>query len=166
MGPKGLVIGTDFNEAMLAQAPIKARKLDLPISFQQADVMQLPFDDAKFDIASIGYGIRNVENPVKALGEMARVTKPGGAVMVLETGDSQWPGMTMAFDFYFKRIVPKLGGMATGRPEAYEYLNKSSKMFPSRDGFLALMRETDRFSSLEFKPLLGGASFIYKGVVR
>jgi demethylmenaquinone methyltransferase / 2-methoxy-6-polyprenyl-1,4-benzoquinol methylase len=165
VGPKGIVIGTDFNEAMLALAPAKARKYDLPISFQQADVTNLPFDDGRFDISSIGYGIRNVENPIKGLSEMARVTKPGGFVMVIETGDSQWPGMTVAFDFYFKRIVPKLGGLATGRPEAYEYLNKSSKKFPSRDGFLSLMKETGRFSKLEFKALLGGASFIYKGTV-
>ncbi len=166
VGSSGRVIGTDFCQEMLDQAPQKAKEQKLEVEFQWADAMKLPFADNSFDVVSISYGIRNVSDPVVALKEMARVCKPGGRVMILETGDHQLPLIQGAFDFYFKRIVPKIGGWVTGKPSAYEYLNRSSKSFPSRDKFLALMKEADTFSSTEFKSLMGGASFIYKGFVK
>lgn len=163
VGPNGKVLGTDFCAEMLDLAPAKAAKRGLNVQFEIADAMNLPYPDATFDVVSIAYGIRNVGDPVKALKEMARVCKPNGRVLILETGDTQMPVLHSAVRFYFKRIVPKLGGWVTGRPEAYEYLNKSSLSFPSREKFLELMSETGRFSSMEFKSLMGGASFIYRG---
>lgn len=158
---KGKVIGTDFCEAMLSHAPGKAESLGLDVRFQKADVLNLPFADKSFDVASIAYGIRNVEDPVRALSEMARVVKPGGSVMVLETGDGQWPMV----DFYFRKVVPRIGGWVTGRRDAYEYLSRSSNKFPSGIDFLALMKSAGRFSSVEFKKFIGGGSFVYKGRV-
>lgn len=158
---KGEVIGTDFCEAMLSHAPQKSLKLSLPVDFQTADVLKLPFADNSFDVASIAYGIRNVEDPVRALSEMARVVKPGGSVMILETGDGQW----RLIDFYFRNVVPRIGGWVTGRRDAYEYLSRSSNKFPSGREFLDLMRATGRFSDLQFRKFIGGGSFAYKGVV-
>ncbi|HMN68021.1 MAG TPA: bifunctional demethylmenaquinone methyltransferase/2-methoxy-6-polyprenyl-1,4-benzoquinol methylase UbiE [Bdellovibrionales bacterium] len=166
VGRRGQVVGTDFCAEMLKHAPDKAKAAGLEVDFQLADAMNLPFADALFDISSIAYGIRNVNDPVKALSEMARVVKPGGAVMVLETGDSPQGGLKPFFDFYFSKVVPRIGGWVTGKRSAYEYLNRSSRGFPSRDGFVRLMQETGRFSSCEYRVLMGGASFIYKGVVR
>lgn len=166
VGDKGKVLGTDFCAEMLELAPPKAKKAGLDIDFQIADAMNLQFADKRFDIASIAYGIRNVADPEKALSEMARVVKPGGRVMILETGDSPDHALRPFFDFYFRKVIPRVGGWVTGKRFAYEYLNNSSRGFPSRDRFLELMKNTGRFEDLEFRVLFGGASFIYRGVVR
>lgn len=165
VGPEGEVIGTDFCKAMLDRAPQKAMEAGLEVEFRAADVLELPFPDSSFDVCSIAYGIRNVEDPKRALNEMSRVVKPGGVVMVIETGDSQWPLFSQAFDVYCKYVMPTIGGLATGQPEAYRYLNQSSSKFPSREHFVELMMATEKFSKVEYLSLLGGASFIYKGQV-
>lgn len=161
----GYVIGTDFCPEMLEKAPLKAEIENLDIDFELADAMSLTYKDDTFDITSIAYGIRNVSNPIKALSEMARVTKKEGVVMILETGETQTPLLKGAMGLYFKHIVPRLGGLVSGNREAYEYLNKSSSSFPCKDDFLELMRKTKKFKRLEYKSLMGGASYIYKGTV-
>lgn len=165
VGPSGQVIGTDFCEAMLKPAPDKANAQGLSVKFEWADVTDLKYTDNSFDICSIAYGIRNVENPIQGLREMARVTRPGGVVMILETGKSQSAIMQFGFDLYFKKMVPVLGGMVTGNRKAYQYLNQSSKNFPCREDFLQLMVQSEGFSHVSYKSLMGGASFIYKGIV-
>lgn len=165
-GPSGQVIGTDFCEAMLEQAPPKAKKLGLEIDFQIADAMNLPFESNHFDVCSIAYGIRNVADPAKALSEMARVVKSGGTVMVLETGDAPENGLKGLFEFYFQQVVPRVGGWVTGHRFAYEYLNRSSRQFPSRESFIQLMDSTGAFEKCEYCVLMGGASFIYRGTVK
>ena len=64
-----------------------------------------------------------------------------------------------------RQLVPRIGGFITGRRDAYEYLNRSSRGFPSRARFLDLMRSTGAFAEVEHRVILGGASFLYKGVV-
>ena len=85
VGTGGRVVGTDFCPEMLETAPQKASKAGLAVEFQVADAMALPFPDATFEVSSISFGIRNVDDPVKCLKEMARVVKPGGRVIVLVT---------------------------------------------------------------------------------
>jgi demethylmenaquinone methyltransferase/2-methoxy-6-polyprenyl-1,4-benzoquinol methylase len=165
VGDLGEVVGTDFCAEMLNLAPPKAEKLGLKIDFQLADVTQLPFEDSSFQVASIAYGIRNVENPVKALQEMARVVKTGGSVMILETG-APHRLFRHAFDFYFQRVVPRVGGWVTGKRHAYEYLNRSSRKFPSGYEFLELLSQTGAFDHGEYRTLMGGASFLYRAVVK
>lgn len=160
----GIVLGTDFCEEMLKHAPAKALSAGLDIDFEIADAMNLKYPDSSFDISSIAYGIRNVADPVKALSEMARVVKPGGVVMVLETGDVQTPVLKPLMKLYFKHMVPLLGGMVSGKKWAYQYLNKSSQSFPSGEEFLKLMRSTGYFSVCQYRSLMGGASYIYKAV--
>lgn len=166
LGPQAEVIGTDFVEEMLVLARQKARILDLQTQFQWADATQLDFSDSHFNVTSIAYGIRNVYDTVKALSEMARVTKPGGKVLILETGDLKNPVLGPLIRLYFNKFVPALGGVVSGNRSAYEYLNQSSAQFPCGMDFLALMDATHRFKKLEFKSLMGGASFIYRGTVR
>lgn len=162
----GEVIGTDFCKEMLEPAPAKAKALGLDIHFEQADVTQLQFSDRQFDISSISFGIRNVSDPVKALREMARVTKPGGRVMILEFGQVNIPVFGGLYNFYSQKVLPKIGGLVTGQGEAYEYLQKSSAAFPCREGFLKLMDESQAFSQREYISLTGGIAYIYKGIVR
>ena len=162
----GKVIGTDFCPEMLIPAPAKAKERGLDIQFEQADVTALQYADKTFDITSISFGIRNVSDPVKALKEMARVTKSGGAVMVLEFGQVRVPLFGPLYNFYSENILPKIGGLVTGQKEAYEYLQKSSAAFPCREEFLSLMDESSAFQHREFIALTGGIAYIYKGIVR
>ena len=166
VGPTGVVIGTDFSPGMLSPAPAKAAKLGLDIQFSQADVTNLPFTDNLFDISSISFGIRNVEEPLKGLSELARVVRPGGTVMVLEFGQPRIPGFRQAYNFYSKYILPKVGGLVTGRRKAYEYLQDSSAQFPCREDFVELMSQTGRYDQIDYRPVSFGIAYLYKGRVK
>ena len=166
VGPTGAVIGTDFCAEMLETAPQKAKQNGLDVQFEIADVTQLQYADKSFDISSISFGIRNVGDPVKGLSEMARVTKSGGRVMVLEFGQMQTPVIKDLYNFYSEKILPKIGGLVTGQREAYEYLQKSSSAFPCREEFLGLMKQTGQFSEMSFKPVSFGIAYIYSGTVK
>jgi len=166
VGVRGRVVGTDFCEEMLKEARAKAGNSHMSVDFTAADAHQLPFADGAFDVASMAYGIRNVEHPEQVLREMARVVKPKGRVMILETGDTPAKAFKPLMDFYTSKIVPRVGGWITGQRAAYEYLNQSSQAFPSRDKFCEMMMATGAFESVNCQVLLGGASFIYNGKVK
>lgn len=166
VGPQGEVLGTDFCAEMLIPAPQKASDRGLDIQFEQADVTDLKYADNRFDISSISFGIRNVGDPAKGLSEMARVTRSGGTVIVLEFGQVNIPIFGALYNFYSQNILPKIGGLVTGQKEAYEYLQKSSAAFPCRSEFIDLMNSTGAFSHCEYKSLSGGIAYIYKGIVK
>jgi demethylmenaquinone methyltransferase/2-methoxy-6-polyprenyl-1,4-benzoquinol methylase len=134
------------------------------IDFEVADAMSLPYADNRFDIASISFGIRNVDDPKVSLQEMARVVKSGGRVVVLEFGQ---PSGIMAFPytFYSKYIIPIVGGLLTGNRDAYQYLPETSAAFPAAERFTEMMANTGCFSSQEFHKLNGGIAYIYIGIV-
>ena len=164
VGPTGKVIGTDFSEAMLETAPKKAQEQNLEINFQTADVMNLPFNDAQFDRVTISFGIRNVQDPQKAIREMARVTKSGGQILILEFGQMKTPVIKDLYNFYSEKVLPYLGGLVTGQTEAYKYLQKSSAKFPCREEFLQWMDETKLFSTTQYTPVSFGIAYIYQGI--
>lgn len=166
VGNTGQVTGTDFCADMLKTAPAKAKSKNLEISFEQADVTKLQYPDNQYDITSISFGIRNVGDPVKALSEMARVTKPGGRVMVLEFGQMQTPIIKDLYNLYSEKVLPKIGGLVTGEQDAYNYLQKSSAAFPCREGFLELMKKSGSFTESNFVPVSFGIAYIYTGVVK
>ncbi|MFP5247895.1 MAG: bifunctional demethylmenaquinone methyltransferase/2-methoxy-6-polyprenyl-1,4-benzoquinol methylase UbiE [Thermoanaerobaculia bacterium] len=160
VGASGRVIGTDFVPEMLELARVKARDIE----FDVADVTRLPFEDNSFDVASISFGIRNVNDPRKGISEMARVVRPGGRVIVLEFGQPRSRAFGALYDFYHRRILPRLGGMVTGEQDAYEYLERSAGRFPCGDEFVALMRGAANFDTIESIPLTFGIAYLYKGV--
>ncbi len=164
VAPGGRVTAVDFCEPMILKAKEKASNRASKVRFFLANALELPFPDHQFDVVAIAYGIRNVADPQLALQEMARVTKPGGCVLILETGDEQSSWLRAGYKIYAKHIMPRIGGWMTGKQDAYEYLNQSSAAFPSRDNFLALLK-TAKFSSAKCRPVLGGASFLYKATV-
>jgi demethylmenaquinone methyltransferase/2-methoxy-6-polyprenyl-1,4-benzoquinol methylase len=119
------VTGQDFSEGMLALAREKAPGL----RFDVGDALALPYDDASFDAVTVGFGARNFADLRRGLTEMARVTKPGGRVVVLEITTPQRPPLSWFFRLWFDRVVPALGRVA-GDPDAYTYLPSSVRRFP------------------------------------
>ena len=165
VGKSGQVIGTDFCAEMLVPAPEKARRAGLSIEFKVADALALPFADHSFDIASIAFGIRNVDDPVQCLRELGRVVRPGGRVVVLEFGQPQG-AFGALFRLYSRVVMPAVGGLLTGNRAAYEYLPKTSAKFPAGDQFLALMDQAGVYSERRATPLTFGTAWVYVGTVR
>ncbi len=164
VGPAGRVVGTDFCAEMLERAPAKAAAAGLEVEFAQADAQALPYADRTFDVASIAFGIRNVDDPVKCLREMARVVRPGGRVVVLEFGQPR--GVFGAlFRIYSSYVLPFVGGLISGRPAAYKYLDRTAAAFPSGDAFTALMKQAGVFSDIADRSLTFGTVHVYTGVV-
>ena len=161
-GPEGHVVGTDFVPEMIKLAREKSSE----VYFEVADVTELPYDDATFDIASISFGIRNVADPRKGIAEMARVVKPGGRVMVLEFGQPRARTFGRFYHVYTRHLLPRLGGAVTGDRAAYEYLQKSAGRFPCGEEFVALMRESAPFASIEFAALTFGIAYLYRATKR
>lgn len=164
VAPGGEVVATDFSPEMLEPGPEKARRRNLDVRFEPADVTALPYPDASFDVASIAFGIRNVADPLAGLSEMARVLRPGGRLMVLEFGQPEGGLMKPLFGFYSRRILPWIGGALTGNRAAYSYLDRSAGSFPCREEFLELMRETNRLTDLAWRSWTGGIAFAYRAV--
>ena len=162
LGPHGRVVAVDFCDEMLKQVPFQ----DSRCIFQTENVLNLSFKNQIFDVTSIAYGLRNLSNMEKGLKEMARVTKSGGYLMVLETGRPQSPIMKPLVSFYCQFIMPILGWLITGNLKAYKYLNSSSAVFPSGESMIQKFKSTGCFKNITYYPLMGGASFIYKAQVQ
>jgi demethylmenaquinone methyltransferase / 2-methoxy-6-polyprenyl-1,4-benzoquinol methylase len=120
------VTGLDFSEPMLELARGKAPGVD----WVQGDALDLPFEDGRFDAVTVGFGARNFSDLDRGLREMARVTRPGGRVVVLEITTPQKPPLSWFFRVWFDRVVPALGRVA-GDPDAYSYLPSSVRRFPA-----------------------------------
>jgi demethylmenaquinone methyltransferase / 2-methoxy-6-polyprenyl-1,4-benzoquinol methylase len=162
VGESGHVVGTDFVPEMLVLARAKTRDVE----FEVADVTNLPYDDRSFDIASISFGIRNVDDPRKAAAELARVVRPGGRVVILELGQPQNVWFCRLYGWYRRNVMPRVGGLVTGEKDAYEYLESSAGRFPCGDEFVALMNESGRFVHVEYLALTGGIAYLYRGIVQ
>jgi demethylmenaquinone methyltransferase / 2-methoxy-6-polyprenyl-1,4-benzoquinol methylase len=125
VGQGGRVVGLDFSERMLELAREKAPG----IRFEPGNALELPYGDSEFDAVTVGFGARNFSDLGRGLSEMARVTRPGGRVVVLEITTPQRPPLSWFFSAWFDRVVPLLGRLA-GDPDAYTYLPSSVKRFP------------------------------------
>lgn len=165
VGDRGYVLGTDFCREMIEHAPQKAREHGLIVDFEVADAMDLPYESDRFDIASIAFGIRNVDDPVQALKEMGRVVKPGGKVVILEFGQPKGL-LKYPYEMYSQYIMPAVGGWISGNREAYTYLPRTSAEFPAGNNFVNLMKKSDTFTSQMFEKLTGGIAYIYVGTVQ
>jgi demethylmenaquinone methyltransferase/2-methoxy-6-polyprenyl-1,4-benzoquinol methylase len=119
------VTGSDFAPAMLEIARTKAPGL----AFEEGDALELAYPDDSFDAATVGFGARNFADLDRGLGEMTRVVRPGGRVVVLEITTPQKPPLSWFFRAWFDHAVPALGRLA-GDPDAYTYLPSSVRRFP------------------------------------
>lgn len=160
-GKKALVTGVDFSENMLAVAKQRALENKSSAEFLPADIESLPFDDESFNSASISFGIRNVRDLSKGLGEIWRILKPGGKLFILEFGQPQNEAFAKVYGFYSNVILPQLGGLVSGKKEAYKYLNQTSLTFPSSSAFCELVKKTTLFKSCKSESLSFGIAYIY-----
>jgi demethylmenaquinone methyltransferase/2-methoxy-6-polyprenyl-1,4-benzoquinol methylase len=119
------VVGLDFSERMLDLAREKAPTIE----FVRGNALELPQPTGSFDAVTVGFGARNFSDLARGLGELARVTRPGGRVVILEITTPQRPPLSWFFRLWFDRAVPALGRLA-GDSDAYTYLPSSVRRFP------------------------------------
>jgi demethylmenaquinone methyltransferase/2-methoxy-6-polyprenyl-1,4-benzoquinol methylase len=163
------VIGLDFTPQMIDRARQKARsrglaRRPLPREFVVGDLLALPFDDDRFAAVTVGWGVRNVPDVPRAFAEMARVTRPAGRVICLE---STMPpdGLARLFHaVWMGRIVPLLGRVVTGDPSAYAYLPASVAAFPRADELAAIMARAG-LTDVRYRRLGLGAVALHVGAV-
>jgi demethylmenaquinone methyltransferase/2-methoxy-6-polyprenyl-1,4-benzoquinol methylase len=182
VSPGGEVIGCDFAEAMLARARAKAAsgrasRAVIP-SFELADALALPYEDASFDAATVGFGARNFSDLGRGVAEMARVVRPGGRVVVLEITKPQRPPLSLFYRLWFDSLVPLLGRAAAALPQrarpsqapapsvaqAYAYLPSSVRRFPGPDQLVGELARSG-LTHVGYVLLAGGIIAIHTGTV-
>lgn len=159
--PDAHVVGSDPSSRMLEVGADKVARsgLDDRVELQIGDAQALPYDTDSFDGCCIAFGIRNVPNRRAALSEMARVTKPGGRVTVLELGEPSVGWLSPIARFHVRKVIPRIGSMLSGSRE-YKYLQESIAAFPSADEFAEQMQASG-LHVLEVKPLTFGACTLF-----
>ncbi len=162
--PSLTIVGADFCEPMLAGARKRAPKDDPNgrTTFDEADVMALPYADASFDGATMGFSMRNVVDIVGMLKETRRVLKPGARFVNLDVSKAPNPLFRRLFNVYFYKLVPLVGGLIGGSRSAYTYLPNSLTNFPDADGLAERFR-TAGFRNVRYVRLGGGAIAIHVG---
>jgi demethylmenaquinone methyltransferase / 2-methoxy-6-polyprenyl-1,4-benzoquinol methylase len=151
------VTGLDFSERMLE----RARRKSTQIEWVRGDLLALPFDDASFDAATVGFGVRNVADLEQALAELRRVLRPGGRLAILEITHPRGI-LRPFFSLWFDRIVPLLGRLLPGG-SAYTYLPASVKRFPDAEALVELMR-AHGFGEIRLRLLGGSIVALHSGV--
>jgi demethylmenaquinone methyltransferase/2-methoxy-6-polyprenyl-1,4-benzoquinol methylase len=158
----GRVTGLDFSEKMLERAQRKAVHRKDVLEWVQGDMLALPFADATFDAATVGFGVRNVADLALALRELRRVLRPGGRLAILEI--TQPRGVLRPFySLWFDRVVPLLGRALPGGA-AYTYLPASVKRFPTAERLRDMLREAG-FADVRFHLLAGSIVALHTGEV-
>ncbi len=156
------IIGCDISDGMLTigQQKIEQQNLTDIISLQNADCRHLPFDDASFDIITCAYGVRNFEHCAECLQEMCRVLKKDGKLLVLEFAMPQMPVVKQIYNFYFRRIMPRVGSSLSGDKAPYDYFYNSVRNFPQRQEFMNELQEAG-FKPCDYKIMTLGISIAY-----
>ncbi|MGH8048502.1 MAG: ubiquinone/menaquinone biosynthesis methyltransferase [Chthoniobacterales bacterium] len=158
--PDAEITGADFCQPMMLEAQKKGfRRL------VNADGTQLPFRDAVFDTVTVAFGLRNMASWPQAIGEVARVLRPGGHVLVLDFSLPSLAPLRAGYRFYLHRMLPSVAALVTGDRGSYEYLGESIERFPSGVAMTALI-EANGFELAQAEPLTGGIVSIYTATRR
>ena len=160
-GPTGQVWMTDINAAMLAVGRDKMIDQGVFPPLALCDAEKLPFADDTFDCVSVAFGLRNMTHKDRALAEMARVTRAGGRVIVLEFS-KPWKPLAKAYDAYSFSILPALGKYVAKDEAAYRYLAESIRMHPDQET-LKTMMETAGLAKVDYFNLAAGVVALHRG---
>lgn len=163
-GAGSMVTGVDISEGMMALVEGKAAKAGVAdrIRLQVADGENLPFADGAFDRVTCAFGIRNFEHKEKGLSEFRRVLKPGGKAVILELSVPRNRMVRWAYDLYFTRLLPRIGGAVSGDKAAYRYLPASVHHFPAPQDFCRMMSEAG-FRNVRCRTFTGGLCRMFVG---
>ncbi len=167
-GGRVAVIGSDFSPEMLTRAAAKTRKRGASerVTFVEADAQRLPFPDDFAQITCVAFGLRNVTDTDRGLAEMARVTRPGGQVAVLEFSKPRGWLLGRVYRFYFRSVLPRIGNrMARNEDSAYEYLPESVLEFPDGEALAERMRAAG-LEEVRWYPFTFGIATLYVGSKR
>lgn len=166
VGTTGKVTSSDINPNMLEKGREKCLDSGTfnQIEFVIADAQALPFDDNTFDAVTIGFGLRNVPEPAKALQEMSRVLKPGGRAIILEFSKPAYAWLEKLYDQYSFNIIPKLGAWIANDEASYRYLVESIRMHPDQDTLKSMMLNAG-FDAADYMNIMGGIVAIHRGYV-
>lgn len=155
----GTVIAADFVPAMLRRGAGKSGK----VRPAAADALRLPFDDAMFDGATVGFGVRNLMDLDQGLREAARVLRPGARFVVLEFSTPRHQPMRAMYLAYFRHVLPRVGRLVSKHRSAYDWLPASVLAFPEPP-YLARRLEAAGFEAVRWRSLWGGIVAIHVGV--
>jgi demethylmenaquinone methyltransferase/2-methoxy-6-polyprenyl-1,4-benzoquinol methylase len=134
------VVAADFSPGMIEVG--RSRQAHVPnLVFVEADATDLPFGDEEFDAVTISFGLRNVNDPKRALGEFLRVVKPGGRLVICEFSHPPAAIVRAGYDFYQRVVMPPLVKLSSSNDTAYEYLNESINAWPDQRTLAAWLRE-------------------------
>lgn len=163
-GSAGKITGLDFSENMLdvAWQNIKDFEFRDIIRFVQGDAMDLPFDNNEFDCATVGWGLRNVPDILKAVREMVRVVKPGGKVISLDMAQPMIPVFRELYWLCFNCIVPAVGKLFSGNKKAYAYLHDSARVFMHQKELAGIFTKAGLVEA-RYINLFGGVVAIVEG---
>jgi demethylmenaquinone methyltransferase/2-methoxy-6-polyprenyl-1,4-benzoquinol methylase len=150
------VTGLDFSPRMLERARAKSREID----WVQGDLLALQFEDASFDAATVGFGVRNLEELERGLAELRRVLRPGGRLAILEITQPRGP-VAPFYRLWFDRLVPSLGKLLPGG-SAYTYLPASVRRFPGPEELGELLRAAG-FDEVRWRLFAGGIVALHTG---
>lgn len=158
------IVAGDICPEMLemGKGKLKAKDTDR-IELKTIDALAIPYAEKSFDVVSMAFGIRNIEERVKALAEMKKVLVAGGQLYILEFSPVKNPFLQKAYYFYIEKIMPAIAKLFGENAEAYEYLAKSIKAFPSQEDFCAELREAG-FNLVNYRKLSFGIVTIYTAI--
>lgn len=155
-GFQGTVVGADFVVPMLALGRAKATRA-VPVA---ADALTLPFAEARFDGAMVGFGVRNLTDLDAGLAEAARVLKPGSRFVVLEFATPRFALLRALYLLYFRRVLPAVGRAVSKHTDAYSYLPESVLAFPEPEAFAGRLAAAG-FTDVGYERLTGGIAALH-----
>jgi len=158
--PVEKIYGIDLSPAMLnlAEQKIERRGLANKITVEEGSAEGLRFTDCSFDAVMVAFGIRNFSDLRGGLQEMFRVLRPGGAVMILEFSKPRRAPFRQIYSFYFTRILPRLGGVISQNPEAYQYLPSTVQAFPDGDILIKILSTVGFVGAFQYQLTMGIAT--------
>jgi demethylmenaquinone methyltransferase/2-methoxy-6-polyprenyl-1,4-benzoquinol methylase len=159
---RGVVLASDFCHPMLVSARAKVEQRRARVALFESDALHLPVRDGSIDLVTVAFGFRNLANYEAGLAEMRRVLRPGGMAAILEFSQPPNALFRAVNNIYCRRILPWIGGLVSGAPDAYSYLPESVRKFPSAPELAGDMRRAG-FESVSYDYLTGGTVALHLG---